>query len=540
MRRTVQVSFPHGWSWSPPASTRRYFAKQERRSPHRHGERWTHQGGNVRLDTSGSRLRCDFAPIRLPHRASNRFFRALVLPDLLAYYGVFRTPWIGVRVGHIPACRMRAMPKHASHKMPRPRVMPPLPVWVDHAQALLSELPASMAAELWLQSRHVRDWLSGGNLAELFHPEPSPGVLERRAVALSEGGVLQQSLMVFHALTDRNEVDSEQIAAACVEVADWANASGYFETAMQFSAAGAAAAPDNPRVLNAAGLMHRRGGRFSYAELYYLRAAYFAQNQTNADERVSSHIGLAALCCSRRQYRRARRHLDRASNIAQRCGSTWLAAHTQHDLMLMLTERRDFVQAEHAAGRAASLYPLNDSRFPFFAADFGFLRVAQGLHSEAVPILEQFLSLIADRPSQQVIGLSLLARAYAGTGKVNEYLTVRDTVEELVSTYPLDAGAAYFHLAEAARWRGDWTEAARSAALSRRAALARGDSAIVQYAERLEAAIAHRQADSHPHQNASSGRRAIGNVLAGRLGRWNPESKRGRPRQPRRNHWSGV
>ncbi|MCA1789765.1 MAG: hypothetical protein LC667_07875, partial [Thioalkalivibrio sp.] len=422
----------------------------------------------------------------------------------------------------------------------RPRVMPPLPVWLACADQVLGELPPDLAIELWLQLRHVDDWRSGANRTELFHPQPSARVQQRRALALVDAGALAEQIRVFHAMTDGEEVTADEIASACIRIADWANESGFIQTAEQFSGAGAAAGPENPTVLNAAGLMHRRAGSLPAAELYYQRAAACAHQQKNTDERVSAHIGLAALWCARRQFRRARHHLDRASNIAQRTGSTWLAAHTQHDLMLMLTERRDFMDAEGAAARASALYPLNDPRFPFFAADFAFLLVAQGCHREAIPLLEQFIAMIADRPAQQVIGLSLLARAYAGAGRETEYATTRDKAAELVRVYPVDAGAAYFHLAEAARVRRKWDDASHLAALSQRAASARGDKAVVRYAESLAAAIAAKQPASESVGNAGGLKRATANALSLRLRRWNPQSRRGRPRQPRRDHWSGV
>lgn len=419
--------------------------------------------------------------------------------------------------------------------------MPPLPVWSDRADDILREVSEpAISVELWVQLRHLRDWLafSTRTAAELFHARPSARVIARRAEALAAApGEVADAIRTFHALTDGVIVTGSALGVACVRIGDWALADGYSTTAKQYTAAGARAAPSDPACLNAAGLAHRRGGELDGAELYYQRAAYFARGQKNADEEASAHIGLAALWSTRGLYRRARRHLGRATNIAQRSGSTWLGAHVQHDLMLMLTERQEYGAAEVAAARAVSLYPLSDPRFPFFAADFAFLQLAQGFFSDAVPALEQFLAIIKT-PAQQVIGLSLLARAYAGTGRIAEYRDVRDRVKHLIAVYPADAGAALFHLAEAARTLGAWNEAARYARRARRMALERGDRAVARYAAALAAAIRERQSPARPaNRGGSTDWTATATTLSVRLRRWSPQSRRGRKRRPRRNHW---
>jgi tetratricopeptide (TPR) repeat protein len=423
----------------------------------------------------------------------------------------------------------------------RPRVLPPLPLWSNGVDVMLEEIPDErLALELWIQLRHLRDWLAfpaGSRPDGLFPPCPSERVLTRRAEAISSlPDALRQALRTFHALTDGIVHPDEVIVRGCLDVADWALNAGHTATAVQFTTPAARVASFDPTCLNAAGLAHRRAGEWEAAALYYERAAHCANTQKNADEHASAHIGLAALWSSRGRYRRARRHLSRATNIAQRSGSAWLGAHVQHDLMLMLTERQQYPEAEAAAMRAVSLYPLHDSRFPFFAADFAFLQIAQGYYSEAVPALEQFLGLIRS-PAQQVIGLSLLARTYAGAGRVVEYSQVRDNVVQLIRVYTADAGAALFHLAEASRSLGEWAEAAAYAELSRQAALDSGDKAVARFAARLYNMIRERRSPPGPITRASGEKAPAATTLAVRLRGWNAQSRRGRKRRPRRNHW---
>jgi tetratricopeptide (TPR) repeat protein len=423
----------------------------------------------------------------------------------------------------------------------KPRVIPPLPAWPRREAAILAEVTdPALAAELWLQLRHARDWLDAPDAAaELFPARPAPRVLARRAEALDAAGELEDALAAFHALTDApGEATAPALAAACVAVADWAGEAGCGTTAAQFAAAATRADPRSPACHNVAGLAHRREGDWRAAELYYLRAAHLAREQRSADERVAAHIGLAALWFSRGHPRRARRHLDTATNAATRSGSLWLAGHAQHDLMLMLTECGEYRHAEGAAARAVSLYPLNDPRLPYLAADFAFLQIAQQLYAESVPILERFTRLVGE-PAQQVIGLSMLARAYAGAGRADDHRRTRDRVAALVAAYPHDAPAAFYHLAEAARCRGAWDEARDYASRALDGAEERGDAAVAAHAWTLLARIQARELPpSPPAPEGMGSRRATAHALSVRLARWNPAGRRGRRRAPRRNHWA--
>jgi tetratricopeptide (TPR) repeat protein len=424
----------------------------------------------------------------------------------------------------------------------KPRVIPPLPVWPRRESAVLSEVPeTALAIELWLYLRHLRDWVDSGQNAttELFHPASTDRVRSRRAEALDDAGPLESAIAVFHELSDAPAgVTAERLRDACITVADWANEHGYGVTAAQFGATATRIAPESPLAANVAGLTHRRLGEWTNAELYYGRAARYARRHKNADEYVAAHIGMAALALARGRHKGARRHLNTASNEARRSGSTWLASHAQHDLMLMLTERREYRQAEVAAARAVTLYPVTDPRFPYLAADFAFLLLAQRMYAEALPILQRFLSLI-EAPAQQVIAMSLLSRAYAGVGRRDDSRNVRRAVNELIKTYPQDAPAALYHMAEACRAEGAWEEAEQLIEASRARARAAGDVALVGYADQLAEEIADRNVPPAPAAEDDAGlRRSITTALSARLAHWRPNSRRGRKRHPRRNHWA--
>jgi tetratricopeptide (TPR) repeat protein len=438
----------------------------------------------------------------------------------------------------------RWLTKHIMKGMPnsKPRVIPPLPGWPRKEAAILVEVTdAAVAAELWVQLRHVRDWLQAAQegAQDLFHEHPSSKILARRAEALEAAHGLENALPAFHALTDGlADCTSERLAIACVAVADWANEAGFGTTAAQFAAASTRADPQSPVCHNVAGLTHRKEGEWSSAELYYLRAAYLAREQNNVDERVSAHIGLAALWLSRGHPRRARRHLDTATNAATRSGSLWLAGHAQHDLMLMLTECGDYGQAERAASRAVGLYPLNDPRFPYLAADFAFLQIAQHRYAESIPLLERFLELVTE-PAQQVIGLSLKARAYAGAGRVDELDRVRAHVISLVAVHTQDRPAAFYHLAEAARSCGRWQAAEEFASLAHEEARQRGDISVALHSAALLSKIAARKyPEASAAPDSTTTRRTTANALFVRLARWNPGARKGRKRTRRRNHWA--
>lgn len=418
------------------------------------------------------------------------------------------------------------------------RIVPPLPDWPRSEADILDELDfRPLGVELWLSVRKARLWAETPprERARLFPRGPSGEGRARRRAAVSGAPELREALYVFSCLVDRSErVDDAALARACARIADWAIDRACPTTAVHFAMAAASVRPDAPEFTNLAGLVFRRSGDHTRAEECYPRAILLGHQQRNWVEYICGHIGSAALHYTRGvNLKRAVRHLNTAALKARKEGMGWLAGHAVHDSMLLMLERGDFEGAEEAARRAAELYPLHDRRFPFFAADYALVQLMQRRYGAAHPLLQLCLDVI-DQPSARGVITGMLARAAAGLGRREEYGRFEQWAVELAGKYREHAAAAHYHLAEAARLRGDWCGAEQHAARARELAEHRRDRMIARLAGHLHQLVQGRVPVPEPAAPPAS---ELGRVLAVRLQRWSPEEHRGPQRAVFRNQW---
>lgn len=419
------------------------------------------------------------------------------------------------------------------------RIVPPLPDWPRTEADILSELEfRPLGVELWLAVRKARLWSETPPeyRKSLFHRKPTDDARARRRAALLGAPEMRESLRTFAELSDRPErVDEKALGGACSRVADWAAERSHVQTAVHYAMAAASVLPEDAESTNLAGLMQRRAGDWKRAEQCYPRAIILAHRRKEWVEYICGHIGSAALLYARgMNLGKAVRHLETASRKADEEGITWLASHVLHDSMLLLLEREEFEAAEAEAGRATDLYPLHDRRFPFFVADYALVQLTQRRHAIAQPLLKLCLDVI-DQPAARSVITSMLARTYAGTGEGEEYDRVRKWAAESAERYPIEAAAAYYHLAEGARECRLWQEAESYASRACERAEEKGDRMIVRLAQQLLKQARAREipppAPGGPHPGDLS------RVLSVRLERWNPEEHRGPTRTLFRNQW---
>jgi tetratricopeptide (TPR) repeat protein len=428
--------------------------------------------------------------------------------------------------------------------MPGKYITPPAPDWPDSEIGILAELEdGELAVELWLVVRKARLFAKTppGLRSGLFHRHLSEKVKRRRkALRVEIPPELEASLQTFADLTSRRPVDAAALAAACAKVAEWAAQRSLEQTAVHFARAAAAVAPDDPTIANLSALMYRRAGDWKRAEQFYARAIGLAREHDNKIEYICGHIGSAALLYARGvKLRRAVKHLRTAARkAAKEKGSLWLASHALHDSMLLLVQREQFPAAEIVARRAAELYPLHDSRFPFFVADFAFVQLEQNRHSTAAPLLQLCLRTI-EEPAVRCLIMSLLARAYAGIGITDEFHRYRHSAIELAKKYGEHAPTIHYHLAEGARACRLWPDAERHARRARQLAIARGDGELVRLARRSLRFTAERESGHSQLAPSGSPLEQLAHELAVRLRRWNRKrSEHGSSRRTAfRNQW---
>ena len=274
--------------------------------------------------------------------------------------------------------------------------------------------------------------------------------------------------------------------------------------------------------------------------MWFERAVGLARRAGNHVEYTRAHIGFGILFQTLGKDRRARRHFHTAAVIARKDGRRWLAAEAQHDLMLMSTERGRYEEAESHAAKALAWYPKHHRRFPFFVADLCFLLVCEAHYSVAVELLTAFLNVV-ESPPQQVLGLSLLARALAGAGDRPRFGRTRSKVQRLLEEFREYEPAARVNIAEGERAASLWRDAEVTARKALDAATARRDSVPERLARALLVEIERRNpppAEARLHRDPAWFA-AMVRTVAARLAAWTP-TRRGRSPTVGRNEWAAA
>lgn len=255
-------------------------------------------------------------------------------------------------------------------------------------------------------------------------------------------------------------------ADALLRISEWALERGAAEPAIQCAEAAAALVPESGRLALAAGRVNRIFSEAARAALYYERAMTLARVRRKWRTYVRAHLGLGQVKKGLGDPGGARAHYFTAARAARSLsGEKWLAAQTQHDLLVLAIENGAFDDALRHARQAMEWYPRHHSRFPALAHDFAFLLVRLGLHGPALPLLEEVMR--APIPSQeQVIGWSTLARAAAGMGDESRYENAADQVLRRVGLFDHFGAAAFANLGWGATLLGRWDEAEQYASRS--------------------------------------------------------------------------
>ena len=208
--------------------------------------------------------------------------------------------------------------------------------------------------------------------------------------------------------------------------------------------------------------------------------------------------------------------------------------------MLMSTERGRYDEAEIHAAKALTWYPKHHKRFPFFVADLCFLLVCEAYYSVAVDLLTEFLDVV-ESPAQQVLGMSLLARALACAGRRSRFIRTRGRVQAMLNEFSEHEPAARINIAEAERAAGLWRDAEANARAALELAIARRDVVPERLARALLVEIHQRTpppAESRTHRNPDWFSNIVPSVST-RLAAWAP-TRRGRIPIVGRSEWAAA
>lgn len=413
-----------------------------------------------------------------------------------------------------------ARPGRGGQGRGRPKAPLP-PTGQRHPFDLCGEVEDNLGIVLWKRARAVKLW--AGTRPErrpgLF-VEPGPHSAEQLVRALEQAPELGEPLGVLMALVrSPEEARRADVAAACLQVAEWADRGGNLETALQFAEAAATAHPRSAEAAAMAGHFCTRVAAVDRAVVWLQRAIVLARRALDRVWYIRSHLRLGFLMFHLGDYEQARKLYLLASRMAARTGRRALAGQAQHDLFTVACEVGTFEEAQDHAWKSLDLYPVRHRSVPYLAHDYAWLLNRECHFSSALVVLRATLPLISTYRRITITGS--LARACAGVGDRAGYEAAAAEVVRLAATTEEGAAAAFTHVAEGARCFREWEAADTYARRALDLAVRREEAEPHRLAAALLARIAAREPGPLDRQPADDGRvRELTGRFLARLKKW--------------------
>jgi tetratricopeptide (TPR) repeat protein len=357
---------------------------------------------------------------------------------------------------------------------------------------ILSELPRAQALPLFSLYRAALSWSTGASHGE------EVGTVERHALArLGEGGCWPGAAVVAMHVSAPPGDDRDEIARACLALADWALSQQAQETALAFAGLAALVWPGHPRYAWTYGRLLRGRGRMREAEHWFRRSHRIAVWLGDWEAQVRCLNSLGVLSYLTGNYSRAERRLTRGLAVATRYGLRVARGEILHDLFDLELTRQDFARAEQYASGALRYYLPRHDRLPALGHDIACLWMEQGHFARALPLLRAVVCHL-DEWGQRFQTYAAAARAAGGAGDDEAFDWASTNAWEAASRFDgsRTRAAALVDLARGAASLGRWTDAIETFEQARSVAHARGEADVLVRAEAgLEAARAGRSVD---------------------------------------------
>lgn len=346
----------------------------------------------------------------------------------------------------------------------RRHVVPPGPVWPRKEEDVLRDVGGALGLLLWQRVRDVRLWarMPPGERRGLWG-QPAALEHERMAfAALGEAGLGEPLAVLASLVRFPDRAVAEDVAAACLQVAAWGEATGASEAAIQFAEAGAAAAPTHAVAAVTAGRACRRVGALERAATWYRRAIPLAWRGRDLETYVRAQLGYGFVLFTMGRVDKARSHYKRAARVASWAGRYVAAAEAQHDLLTIASDTGRYQDGTARAKAALELYPQKHGRVPALVHDYAYLLISNGFFGYAAPLLEAALEYIV-QPRERVMVMGNLARCLGALGDQGQFERAVGEVLQLAAQSEEFAAAALVQVAEGARALGEWDSAERLA-----------------------------------------------------------------------------
>jgi len=355
------------------------------------------------------------------------------------------------------------------------------------AQKLLDENPAAQAVLLWQSLRDVFLWASASEhqRGQLFSDGAANRRLNELKAANLDDPLCSPLLVLAGMLRNDTSVAEDDLAAACRQISQWADQSGRTETAIISARAAAALLPHDAEAAYAVGLLYRRQADYNRAEAWVRRAIGLARRK-DLQTYAWAFVALGNVYMQRGQYSAAYVCYMRAVRAARRRRMRRVRAVALHDLIGVAFELKRTAEAESYIQKAARAYSASDPRLPALAHDVARYWMLQGSFGRALVVFQAVLPLI-ERPAEQLIVLSGVARSAAGAGRRDVFLQAWTDawrmIDRDVSTEW--ACSAILNLAYASALLDDWERVGVAAQYAYEQARGRGERTVQVEAEAL-------------------------------------------------------
>lgn len=412
---------------------------------------------------------------------------------------------------------------------PKPRRISRPPKWPRPEHYILDEVPGPLNLVLWRVALDARLWaLAPVEVRLTLFRKHQSFINGTTGEVISSCPNISRPAASLLALARFPELASErEVSTACLQVSNWAESSGFLETALHFAEV-AAMTSESPELAAKAGYLAMRLADFNRAASWFQRTIHLSRRPRDWVWYIRGYLRLGALFFQMGRHDLARPKYRRAHKAAIRRGQVALAAQAYHDLLTLESDVGTFEKGEEYAARALELYPLRHPRLPHLAHDYAFFLVRNGFYSRAASLLEHLPpDLYEDR--YRIVLFGTVARAAAGIRSRHSYERAAQEVLRRSRISEEFAPPAIIHIGEGARAFGEWELAEGYAALALDMAIRRRDVTAQRLARALLDAISVREpalTDQRPPRESRipliTGRlvRAVGKSAA-------PESLRG-------------
>jgi tetratricopeptide (TPR) repeat protein len=352
---------------------------------------------------------------------------------------------------------------------------------------ILDEIPGTLGLVLWQRLRDVLLWASlpvtsrAALYCESHRPEAVPTFMRET------GGhdALTHPLWTAEALCTSPEIiGADAVVSACLHICKWATDQGYVATAVHFAEAAYILRPDDSGLAFNAGRACRRRATYERAETWFSRAIYLARAAKDWISYADALLGWGNMEFQRAEFNKARTLYLRAYKTAKKGKVRKLGAASQHNLLLLAIELRDWQAAGPHAQLAYELYPTDHERWPYLAHDVALAWMWQGYYHEALPVfLEAFRLFTA--PVERLQVWANIGRTAAALGDSTKFFEAVAFVTAPTHNAGEYVAASLVNLAEGAHSLGLAVQARQLALQGVEVARRRGEASTAAHAEQF-------------------------------------------------------